>query len=114
MTDSIDKRLHSQLQADGYYHSGEIMRNQAGDVALVELGVVRKLDLDQFFEIMHAPIKKYICVVCGIKLTSPKTLMHNGMHRYVCSIKCMSDFYTASILELPIKKPACLGRAGES
>ena len=53
MTDSIDKRLHVQLQADGYHPTGEIWRNQAGDVALVELGVVRKLDLDQFFEIMH-------------------------------------------------------------
>jgi len=53
MTDSIDKRLHAQLQADGYLPTGEIWRNQAGDVALVELGVVRKLDLDQMFELMH-------------------------------------------------------------
>jgi hypothetical protein len=53
MTDSVDKRLHVQLQADGYHPSGEIWRNQAGEVALIELGVVRKLDLDQMFEIMH-------------------------------------------------------------
>ena len=53
MTNSVDKRLHAQLQADGYYHSGEIWRNQAGDVALVELGVVRKMSLDEFFQVMH-------------------------------------------------------------
>jgi hypothetical protein len=53
MTDSKDKRLHVQLQADGYMPSGEIWRNQAGDVTLVEMGVIRKLDLDQMFQIMH-------------------------------------------------------------
>jgi hypothetical protein len=53
MTNSVDKRLHAQLQTDGYMPTGEIWRNQAGDVALIELGVVRKLDLDQMFEIMH-------------------------------------------------------------
>ena len=53
MTDSIDKRLHVQLQADGYHPSGEIWRNQAGEVALVELGVVRKMTFDEMFELMH-------------------------------------------------------------
>lgn len=34
------------------------------------------------------------CVVCGIETRTPKVLMHNDMHRYVCSSKCMTDFYT--------------------
>lgn len=53
MTDSIDKILQNNLIQEGYHFSGEIMRNQAGDVALIELGVLRKLDLDQMFELMH-------------------------------------------------------------
>lgn len=35
----------------------------------------------------------YTCVVCGAETSTPKTLMHNSMHRYVCSTKCMFDFY---------------------
>ncbi len=37
--------------------------------------------------------KEFTCVVCGAKTTTPKTLMHNSMHRYVCTSKCMIDFY---------------------
>lgn len=58
MTDSTDKALHNQLQADGYHPSGEIWRNQSGEVALIELGVVRKMTLDEMFELMHADMIK--------------------------------------------------------
>ena len=38
------------------------MRNHVGEVAIVELGKVRKLTLDEFFEIMHP---KNVCKKCG-------------------------------------------------
>ncbi len=43
---------------EGYTETGYIMRNKAGDVALVELGVVRKMSLDEFFQVMHVHVPR--------------------------------------------------------
>ena len=42
-----------KLVDEGYSETGHILRNQAGDVALIELGVVRKMTLDEFFSVIH-------------------------------------------------------------
>lgn len=41
------------------------------------------------------------CAACGKEnpVSEMKTCMHNQMHRYVCDMKCMDDFYN------PPKKP---------
>jgi len=43
---------------EGYTETGYIMRNQAGEVALIELGVVRKMSLDEFFQVMHVHVPR--------------------------------------------------------
>jgi hypothetical protein len=45
---------------EGYTETGHIMRNQAGEVALVELGVVRKMSLDEFFQVMHVHVPREV------------------------------------------------------
>lgn len=43
---------------EGYTETGYIMRNKWGDVALVELDVVRKMSLDEFFQVMHPHVPR--------------------------------------------------------
>jgi DNA-directed RNA polymerase subunit RPC12/RpoP len=43
--------------------------------------------------------KEYKCAVCGKLTSSPKTIMHADMHRYVCSEKCMWNFYKKGDLD---------------
>jgi ribosomal protein S27AE len=88
MTDSIDKALHNQLQADGYHPSGEIWRNQSGEVALIELGVVRKITLDEMFTLMH-PAKT--CATCGMAmLFNQPEFRADPANRFHC-IKCGNE-----------------------
>jgi predicted phosphatase len=52
----------------GYLVTGLILRDKDGNAALVELGVVRKLDLDQFFEIMHVRPEPRLEQTAGIEI----------------------------------------------
>ena len=52
----------TKQDADGYTVTGFIARNEAGDVRLTELGVIKHYTLDEFFEIMHP---KNVCKKCG-------------------------------------------------
>lgn len=45
---------------EGYTQTGYIMRNKDGDVALVELSVVRRMSLDEFFQVMHVYVAREV------------------------------------------------------
>ena len=47
--------ISKELLIEGYCISGYVMRNDNGEVAIVEMGVIRRLSLDEMFKIMHPP-----------------------------------------------------------
>lgn len=41
----------------------------------------------------ETPAESYRCASCGCQTVNQDTVMDGNMHRYVCGLKCMINFY---------------------
>ena len=85
----FNQGLDARLLTD--YHADRLARLPMATIRLA-------LDADAGREAWENTFTQRTCVECGkfIDLSDErtfKTLMHHGLHRYVCSEKCMFDFY---------------------
>ena len=86
--------LLSVVKGEMFMNFYSEMRNQAE----MEKEILSDDDFKRIYQGVFEDTDEYkSCATCGKQMNMTKkefkTLMHNQMHRYVCSSKCIVDFY---------------------